>query len=71
MGINGVNSEDIKEVLLAGAFGSYLNSYSACVIGLIPPELEDKIKMIGNAEGTGSKLALFSSSEFRRTAVIA
>lgn len=67
----GVDSEDIKEVLLAGAFGNYLTPHSACVIGLIPQELEDKIKMIGNAAGTGSKLALLSTSEFRRAAVIA
>lgn len=67
----GVDSDDIKGVLLAGAFGNYLTPHSACVIGLIPPELEDKIKMIGNAAGTGSKLALLSTSEFRRVVVIA
>ena len=67
----GIQAQDIKEVLLAGAFGNYLNPHSACVIGLIPPELESKIKMIGNAAGTGSKLALLSSSEFRRAMDIA
>lgn len=67
----GIQAQDIKEVLLAGAFGNYLNPHSACVIGLIPPELESKIKMIGNAAGTGSKLALLSSSEFYRAKVIA
>ncbi len=63
----GIQAQEIKEVLLAGAFGNYLNPHSACVIGLIPPELESKIRMIGNAAGTGSKLALLSSSEFLRT----
>lgn len=67
----GIQVQDIKEVLLAGAFGNYLNPHSACVIGLIPPELESKIKMIGNAAGTGAKLALLSSSEFRRAKIIA
>ena len=67
----GIQAQDIKEVLLAGAFGNYLNPHSACVIGLIPPELESEIKMIGNAAGTGSKLALLSSSEFRRAKDIA
>lgn len=67
----GAGLEDIKEVLLAGAFGNYLNPHSACVIGLIPMELESKIKMIGNAAGTGAKLALLSASEFRRAADIA
>lgn len=67
----GIQAQDIKEVLLAGAFGNYLNPHSACVIGLIPYELESKIKMIGNAAGTGAKLALLSSIEFRRAKKIA
>jgi len=67
----GIQAQDIKEVLLAGAFGNYLNPHSACVIGLIPLELESKIKMIGNAAGTGAKLALLSSSEFRKAKDIA
>ena len=67
----GIEAQDISEVLLAGAFGNYLNPHSACVIGLIPAELESKIKMIGNAAGTGAKLALLSASEFRRANDIA
>ncbi|AFM41747.1 putative metal-binding protein [Desulfosporosinus acidiphilus SJ4] len=67
----GVETEDIKEVLLAGAFGNYLNPHSACAIGLIPEDLESKIQMIGNAAGTGAKLALLSLSQFRRAADIA
>ena len=67
----GIQAQDISEVLLAGAFGNYLNPHSACVIGLIPAELESKIKMIGNAAGTGAKLALLSASEFRRAKDIA
>ena len=67
----GIQAQDITEVLLAGAFGNYLNPHSACVIGLIPLELESKIKMIGNAAGTGAKLALLSSSEFCRAKEIA
>lgn len=67
----GIQVQDIKEVLLAGAFGNYLNPHSACVIGLIPPELESKIKMIGNAAGTGAKLALLSANEYRRARDIA
>lgn len=71
MEVYGIQAGDIKEVLLAGAFGNYLNPHSACMIGLIPPELEGKIKMVGNAAGTGAKLALLSSSEYNRAADIA
>ncbi|MDT3701064.1 MAG: ASKHA domain-containing protein [Thermincola sp.] len=67
----GIGVGDIKEVLLAGAFGNYLKPHSACVIGLIPKELEGKIKMIGNAAGTGARMALLSAGEFRRAGDIA
>lgn len=67
----GVTVNDIQEVLLAGAFGNYLNPHSACVIGLIPKELEHRIKTIGNAAGAGAKLALLSASEFKRASNLA
>ena len=67
---SGLEMSDIKEVLVAGAFGNYLNPHSACAIGLIPKELENKVKMIGNAAGVGAKLSLLSTGEFRRTADI-
>ncbi|AET67694.1 putative metal-binding protein [Desulfosporosinus orientis DSM 765] len=66
METSGSQFDDVKEVLLAGAFGNYLNPHSACVIGLIPKELEGKIRMIGNAAGTGAKIALLSADEFSR-----
>jgi uncharacterized 2Fe-2S/4Fe-4S cluster protein (DUF4445 family) len=62
----GINVDEIEEVLLAGAFGNYMNPHSACVIGLIPKELEGKIKMVGNAAGSGSKLSLLSKNEYKR-----
>ncbi|ABR48259.1 ferredoxin [Alkaliphilus metalliredigens QYMF] len=67
----GIKTEDITEVLLAGAFGNYLNPSSACRIGLIPKELEGKIKMVGNAAGTGAKIALLSATEYKEADAIA
>jgi uncharacterized 2Fe-2S/4Fe-4S cluster protein (DUF4445 family) len=67
----GITVNDIQEVLLAGAFGNYLNPHSACAIGLIPQELENRIRMIGNAAGAGSKLALLSAKEYDRAAELA
>ena len=64
----GIETDQIREVQLAGAFGNYLNPHSACVIGLIPAELEDRITMVGNAAGAGAKLALLSQSEYQRAA---
>ncbi|NLZ53904.1 MAG: DUF4445 domain-containing protein [Thermoanaerobacteraceae bacterium] len=62
----GANTKDIDEVFLAGAFGNYLNPESACAVGLIPKELEDRIKGIGNAAGVGAKLAVISYKEYER-----
>ncbi len=56
----GVFVEDIRSVLLAGAFGNYLSPKSACRIGLIPPVLLGRIQGIGNAAGEGAKLAALS-----------
>ena len=67
----GLEVEDITEVQLAGAFGNYLNPHSACAIGLIPRELEDRITMVGNAAGLGSQLALLSETEYERAATAA
>lgn len=52
----GIDLADIRRVLLAGAFGSYLNPSAACRIGLLPEELEGKITAVGNAAGGGAKI---------------
>ncbi len=63
-GTLGVEPKDIRKVLLAGAFGNYLNPASACAIGMIPPVLLPKIQPIGNAAGGGARLCALSSREF-------
>lgn len=52
----GLEIKDIQRVLLAGAFGNYLNPVSACRIGLLPEELESRISTVGNAAGSGAKI---------------
>ena len=52
----GIEIGGIQKVLLAGAFGNYLNPASACRIGLLPEELLERIIPVGNAAGSGSKL---------------
>ena len=51
-----LHPEDISKVMLAGAFGSFLNPASACRIGLLPAELDGRIEAVGNAAGSGAKL---------------
>ena len=60
----GIEIGDIQRVLLAGAFGNYLNPASACRIGMIPPALLHRVTPIGNAAGEGAKLSALSASEF-------
>lgn len=62
----GIRIGEIKKVLIAGAFGNYMDPHSACAIGMIPAELEDRIEMIGNAAGEGSKIATLNFDEYRR-----
>lgn len=52
----GISLEEIHRVFLAGAFGTFLNPKNACRIGLLPPELENKIIAVGNAAGIGAKI---------------
>jgi uncharacterized 2Fe-2S/4Fe-4S cluster protein (DUF4445 family) len=66
----GAETKDIDEVFLAGAFGNYLRPESACDVGLIPKELKDRIKGIGNAAGAGAKLALISQKEYERAVAL-
>jgi len=67
----GCGLDEVTQVLLAGAFGNYLDPHSACTIGLIPQALESRVRPVGNAAGAGAKAALLSRSEYQRAAMIA
>lgn len=58
----GVKVGDIDQVLLAGAFGNYIDQQSALSLGLLPNIPKERIKTVGNAAGTGAKMALLSNS---------
>ncbi|MFW9962493.1 MAG: ASKHA domain-containing protein, partial [Candidatus Sifarchaeia archaeon] len=59
----GVKVTDIDMLLLAGAFGNYINPKSALAIGLLPPVGTEKVIPIGNAAGEGAKRMLLSLKE--------
>lgn len=67
----GLRAQAVQRVLLAGAFGNFLRPSSACGVGLLPPELEEKIHPIGNAAGAGAQLCALSRAEFERTTALA
>ena len=67
----GVTTHDIQKVILSGAFGNYMDAGAACRIGLLPAELEDKIKSVGNAAGDGAKILALRPSQLPRCENIA
>jgi uncharacterized 2Fe-2S/4Fe-4S cluster protein (DUF4445 family) len=52
--------DHVDRVKLAGAFGSYIDPIYAMVLGMIPDCPLDRVSAIGNAAGTGARMALVS-----------
>lgn len=67
----GIRLAQIQQVLLAGAFGNYLDPASACRIGMIPACLLERIQPIGNAAGAGAALCALRRAEFERSKALA
>ncbi|HMQ56225.1 MAG TPA: ASKHA domain-containing protein, partial [Anaerolineae bacterium] len=63
--------EAVEEVIIAGAFGSFLNVKSAVDIGLFPPFPKARYRQVGNAAGVGAKSALLSGAVRMRAQQIA
>jgi uncharacterized 2Fe-2S/4Fe-4S cluster protein (DUF4445 family) len=57
---SGVPEEKIKQVIIAGAFGTYINVASAVEIGMLPSLPLARFTQAGNAAGMGAKLSLIS-----------
>jgi uncharacterized 2Fe-2S/4Fe-4S cluster protein (DUF4445 family) len=62
-----VTEKDIDVVFIAGAFGSYIDPEKARIIGMYPEIPLKKVKVVGNAAGTGARMALVSKTA-RKTA---
>ena len=54
--------EDIDSILIAGAFGNYIDKVSALKIGLFPPVKREKIINVGNSAGVGACMVLLSDA---------
>jgi uncharacterized 2Fe-2S/4Fe-4S cluster protein (DUF4445 family) len=55
-----LSAAELEEIVLAGAFGSYIRPQSALGIGIIPSIPLERIHAIGNAAGRGAQMALLS-----------
>jgi uncharacterized 2Fe-2S/4Fe-4S cluster protein (DUF4445 family) len=58
-------------VLLAGAFGSYIDKTAALAIGMFPALPESAIEVVGNAAGAGAILALFDEDYLNQSKALA
>lgn len=54
--------KDIDNVFIAGGLGYFINKESAVKVGLIPYELKDKIKTVGNTAGLGAKMCMLNDA---------
>jgi uncharacterized 2Fe-2S/4Fe-4S cluster protein (DUF4445 family) len=52
--------DHIDRIKLAGAFGNYIDPKYAMLIGLVPDCPLDKVAGVGNAAGTGARMALLN-----------
>jgi len=59
----GLKETDIDQVIIAGAFGSYINVDSAIAIGILPRLPPQCFNQVGNAAGMGAKIILVSNEK--------
>jgi uncharacterized 2Fe-2S/4Fe-4S cluster protein (DUF4445 family) len=59
----GLSHQDVEKVILAGAFGTYLDISSIIAIGMLRAIPMERYRQIGNAAGAGARAALVSARE--------
>ena len=67
----GTPPEEVEEVIIAGAFGSFLNVQSAIAMGLFPELPRAQYRQVGNAAVIGAKWMLISRQARQRAEKIA
>ena len=58
----GITADEIGKIIIAGAFGSYINPSSGVSIGMFPNIPLDRFVQVGNAAGVGAKMMLLSQT---------
>ena len=61
LGEVGLDVTDIEQVILAGAFGSYIDLDSAMTVGLLPEVSPDKFLYVGNGSLMGCRMSELSN----------
>jgi uncharacterized 2Fe-2S/4Fe-4S cluster protein (DUF4445 family) len=55
--------DQIDRVVIAGAFGTYVDKEQALIIGMLPDISPEKIISVGNAAGDGARIALLNKEK--------
>jgi len=58
---SGLAESAIDQVVIAGAFGTYIDLESAVAIGMLPPLPLERFAQVGNAAGVGVRMTLAST----------
>ena len=64
----GLNALSVERILVAGAFGNYLDAENAVLIGLLPDVPLERIRFVGNSAVAGARLALLGREARHRVA---
>ena len=67
----GLEAGQLERVILAGAFGSFIDRQSALAIGLLPPVAVEKVIFAGNTSAAGARLALLDRAVRSRAEEVA
>ena len=59
----GITMEQLDSVIIAGQFGAHLPVESLIGIGLLPEQLREKLRYVGNSSQTGAAMALLSEEK--------
>jgi uncharacterized 2Fe-2S/4Fe-4S cluster protein (DUF4445 family) len=68
---SGRSGSEIEQVIIAGAFGSYIDVESAVTVGMLPRLPLERFQQVGNAAGMGAQIALLSSARRRKAQSLA
>jgi uncharacterized 2Fe-2S/4Fe-4S cluster protein (DUF4445 family) len=63
--------QTVERIVLAGAFGSYIDPRHAMILGMIPDCDLSKVVAVGNAAGDGARIALLNREQRAEAARIA
>jgi len=66
-----MSSSQLSAIIVAGAFGSYIDVRSAIAIGMLPSIPLERFRQVGNAAGTGAKMALASLAQRQQALALA